>query len=69
MRDDKNKIYEKGKKKRKLKRHAKWAGLDLKNPKEKEMAIKTYEGLMSPELKKGGKIKKSNYNGFDIQPS
>jgi hypothetical protein len=54
---------------RKAKKHAKWAGLDWKNPKDAEIAKKSYRGLTEVSMRKGGKVPKSNYNGFDMQPS
>lgn len=54
---------------RKVKKHAKWAGLNMNNPKEAKEARETYKSLTAKVIMKhGGKVK-SNYNGFDIQPS
>jgi hypothetical protein len=54
---------------KKVKKHAKWAGLDMNDPKDASTAKKTYDSLTGLSMKKGGKVPKSNYNGWDIQPS
>tara|TARA_R110002020_G_scaffold4272_3_gene18980 strand:+ start:2200 stop:2424 length:225 start_codon:yes stop_codon:yes gene_type:complete len=54
---------------RKVKKHAKWAGLDMNNPEEAATARKSYKGLTEVSMRKGGKVPKSNYNVFDMQPS
>ena len=54
---------------RNVKKHAKWAGLNMNNPKEAKEARETYKSLTAKVIMKhGGKVK-SNYNGFDMQPS
>tara|TARA_R100000963_G_C4630725_1_gene95888 strand:+ start:197 stop:421 length:225 start_codon:yes stop_codon:yes gene_type:complete len=54
---------------RKAKKHAKWADLDWNNPKDKAVAKSSWAALTQVEMRKGGKVPKSNYNGFDMQPS